>query len=45
MFPKLTLGQGHRRVIILTKYDGLESSMPHTKFRGNRPIGPGEEDF
>ena len=26
-------------------YDGLESLMPHTKFRGNRLAGSGEEDF
>ena len=32
-------------VIIYTNYDGQESSMLHTKFRGNRPAGSGEEDF
>ena len=32
-------------VIILTNYGGLESPMLHTKFRGNRPAGSGEEDF
>ena len=32
-------------VIILSNYDGLKSSMLHTKFRGNRPTGSGEEDF
>ena len=32
-------------VIILSKYDGLKSPMLHTKFRGNRPAGSGEEDF
>ena len=26
-------------------YDGLESPMLHTKFRGNRSTGSGEEDF
>ena len=26
-------------------YDGLESPMLHTKFRGNRPAGSREEDF
>ena len=26
-------------------YDGLEAPMLHTKFRGNRPAGSGEEDF
>ena len=37
--------QGHARVIILSNYDGLESSMLHTDFRKNRPAGSGEEDF
>ena len=32
-------------VIIYTNYDGQESPMLHTKFRGNRPAGSGEEDF
>ena len=32
-------------VIILSNYDGLKSPMLHTKFRGNRPTGSGEEDF
>ena len=27
------------------KYDGQDSPMLHTKFRENRPAGPGEEDF
>ena len=48
MFPKLTcrnIDQGHPRVIILAKYDGLESPMLHTKFRGNWSTGSGEEDF
>ena len=27
------------------KYDGQDSPMLHTKFRENRPTGPGEEDF
>ena len=26
-------------------YDGLESPMLHTKFRGNWPCGSEEEDF
>ena len=26
-------------------YDGLESPMLHTKFRGNRYAGSGDEDF
>ena len=29
----------------LNNYDGLDSAMLHTRFRGNRPIGSGEEDF
>ena len=37
--------QGHPRVIILSNYNGLESSMLHTDFRENRPAGSGEEDF
>ena len=37
--------EGHPRVIILSNYDGLESSMLHTDFRENRPAGSGEEDF
>ena len=32
-------------VIIYTNYDGQESPMLPTKFRGNRPAGTGEEDF
>ena len=47
--PKLpnlsSKGQGQPRVIILTNYDGLESPMLHTKFRGNRSTGSGEQDF
>ena len=37
--------EGHPRVIILSNYDGLESSMLHIDFRKNRPAGSGEEDF
>ena len=32
-------------VMILTNYDGPESQMLHTKFRGNRSTGSGEEIF
>ena len=32
-------------VIIYTNYDGQESPMLYTKFRGNWPAGSGEEDF
>ena len=32
-------------VIFLSNYDGLKSSMLHTKFLGNQPTGSGEEDF
>ena len=32
-------------VIVSTNYDGLESPILHTKFRGNRPASSGEEDF
>ena len=37
--------QGHPRAIILSNYDGLESSMLQTDFRENRPAGSGGEDF
>ena len=45
IWPWHKIGQGHLRVIIWTNYDGPESPMLHTKFRGNRPSGSGEEDF
>ena len=32
-------------LIHIINYDGQESQMLHTKFRGNRPAGSGEEDF
>ena len=39
--PKLVKAlQGHH----LKNYDGMESPMLHTKFRGNRPAGSGEEN-
>ena len=31
--------------MILTNYDGLESPIRHTKFRGKPSTGYGEEDF
>ena len=31
--------------MIYINYDGPTSPMLHTKFRGNRPTGSGEEDF
>ena len=31
--------------MIYINYDGHTSLMIHTKFRGNRPTGSGEEDF
>ena len=31
--------------MIYINYDGPASPMLHTKFRGNRPTGSGEEDF
>ena len=37
------IGQGHLKVIILSNHDGLKSPMLHTKFRGNRPTGSGED--
>ena len=45
IWPCRKIGQGHSRVIIWTNNDGLESPMLHTKFRENRPVGSGEEDF
>ena len=30
---------------MFANYEGLGSLMIHTKFRGNRPAGSGEEDF
>ena len=33
------------RVIIWTNYDGLETSMLHTKFHGNKSTGSGGEDY
>ena len=38
-------GQGQRRVIIWTNFDGLDFPMLHTKFHGNRSTCSGEEDF
>ena len=43
IWPCHKLGQGQLRVIIWTNYDGLESQMLHTKFRGNRSTGSGED--
>ena len=31
--------------MIYINYDGPASTMLHTKLRGNRPTGSGEEDF
>ena len=45
IWPCRKIGQGQPRVIIWTNYDGLESTMLHIKFRGNRSTGSGEEDF
>ena len=43
IWPCHKIGQGHSRVIIWTNYDGQESWMLHTKFRGNRPAGSGDD--
>ena len=32
-------------VVIYINYDGQESQMLHNKFRENRSVGSGEEDF
>ena len=45
IWPCRKIGQGQPRVIIWTNYDGVESPMLHTTFRGNPPAGSGEEDF
>ena len=39
------MGQGQPRVIILTILVVLALTMPHTKFKGHRFIGFGEEVF
>ena len=31
--------------LMILNYDGLESPMIHTKFRGNRPAGSGVDGF
>ena len=41
-WPCRKIGQGHPRVNICANYDGLESPILHTKFRGNRPAGSGD---
>ena len=45
IWPCRKIGQGHSRFFIWTNYDGQESPMLHTKFRGNQPVGSEEEDF
>ena len=45
IWPRRKISQGQPRVIIWTKYDWLEFPMLHTKFRGNRSAGSGEENF
>ena len=42
--PHRNAAFGHISVLE-RRYDGQESPMLHTKFRGNRPAGSGEEDF
>ena len=39
------MGQGQPRVIIRTNYGGMKSPMLHAKFRRNRPIASGGEEF
>ena len=43
IWPCSKICQGQPRVIIWRNYDGLESPMLHTKFRGNRPVSSVEE--
>ena len=45
IWPCHKIGQGQPTVIIWTNYDGQESPMRQTKFRGNQSTGSGEEDF
>ena len=45
LWPCCKIDQDQPRVIIWTNYDGLESKMLHTKFRGNRSTASGEEAF
>ena len=48
MLPRLTLPLDKSRSLQsyhLTNYDGQESPMLHTKFRGNQPAGSVEEGF
>ena len=43
IWPCRKIGKGQPSVIIWTNHDGLESLMLHTKFRGNRSTGAGED--
>ena len=43
IWPCRKIGQGQPRVIIWSNYDGLESPMLHTMFRGNRSTSFGED--
>ena len=43
IWPCRKIGQGRSRIINWTNHDGLKSPMLHTKFRGNRPAGSGED--
>ena len=45
IWPCRKIGHGQPRVIVLTNYDGLESPIVHTKFRGDPSTGFGEEDL
>ena len=45
IWPCRKIGQGQPTVIIWINYDGQESSMQHTKFRGNQSTGSREKDF
>ena len=42
--PNLTLPYNKSRSLQGHHYGGLQSPILHTKFRGNRPAGSGEED-
>ena len=45
IWPCRKIGPGQPTVIIWINYDGQESPMQHTKFRGNQSTGSREKDF
>ena len=45
IWPCRKISQGQPRIIIWTNLVVLEHPILHTKFRGHRPFGSGEDDF